>query len=119
MIDPMTQQRILVEILRERARQDEKWGEQHHPDVDPGSLHLDYRTHQASATSWKLINAYRVDKGALAWDGILLEEAYEAAGEEDTEKKIAELIQVAAVAVCWIEDLKSRDPEQLALFEVG
>lgn len=46
-------------------------------------------------------------KGRHKWSNILLEEAYEAITEKDKEDQIAELVQVAAVCVAWIEDLRS------------
>lgn len=119
--DPMVQQRILVEVLRERSKQDEKWGEQHHPDLPPDCAGAAAIAHGMKAADWKRRNDERVQSGTLAWDGILLEEAFEAAEETNEEKKLKELVQVAAVAVCWIEDILSRratQPTQLALFEV-
>lgn len=107
---------ILVDILKERDAQDDRWGEQNHPDVaHPASV----ACHQEKASDWKYRNERRVRSGKLSWDGILLEEAFEAAGETDPERLIAELIQVAAVAVAWIEAIKRRTPQavQLALFE--
>jgi hypothetical protein len=45
-----------------------------------------------------------------SWLTILLEEVFEAAGEEDISRLRTELVQVAAVAVAWIEDIDSRLP---------
>lgn len=96
---------ILREVEKERARQDEKWGEQHHlDDAGPKSREL----FTVLANNWKKENAQRVQSDRLSWDGILAEEVYEALSEEDPDKKIEELVQVAAVAVVWIEDLISR-----------
>ena len=53
-------------------------------------------------------NDERVERGSLAWDGILLEEVYEAFAEEDPIKLRSELVQVAAVAVQWIAAIDRR-----------
>lgn len=109
-------QRILVDILKERDAQDIKWGEQNHPDTSHGHR-VHYNSHLQIAEDWKFRNKHRAQQGTVAWDGILLEEAYEACGETDLERKVAELIQVAAVAVAWVEAIQRRQVgEQLALF---
>lgn len=100
-------QAVTHEIRRERHRQDEQWGEQNHPDdarfIEVGAEYVLF------ADYWKEINANRVRADDLAWDGILLEEVYEALAEiGDDEKLRAELIQVAAVAVAWVEAIDRR-----------
>lgn len=70
---------VLNEISKERAEQDTKWGEQNHSD--------------------------------LKWNAILLEEIGEVAKSilENGEVSETELIQVAAVAVAWVECYHRRD----------
>lgn len=108
--------RVLNEIGTERYRQDEKWGEQNHPDIyeDSASRRLYY---ESMARHWKAKNDARVEaqnaKGTpkdrnAGWDGILLEEVFEALAEEDPVRLRAELIQVAAVATNWIESIDRR-----------
>ncbi len=54
-------------------------------------------------------HAERAAKGGyLTWAHILTEEFYEAMAEEDQARLRAELIQVAAVAVAWIEQIDRR-----------
>lgn len=73
---------IIDAIHAERARQDQKWGEQRH--------------------------------ASEPWIAILTEEVGEVAQEvlnvffegTNTEKLKKELVQVAAVAVCWLETLE-------------
>ena len=73
---------VLYEVQNERAKQDHKWGPQHH----------------VANERWGLIL------------GEEFGEACEAAlMEVDTELR-KELIQVAAVAVNWIESIDSRQP---------
>lgn len=101
---------LLKEVERERARQDEKWGEQHHPDYSGNGHMVDEHisNYAYTADDFKNYNARMVDVDKLGWDTILLEEVYEALSELNPNKRIEELIQVAAVAVVWIEDLISR-----------
>lgn len=113
---------VLSDVATERRGQDARWGEQNHPDVHasrgeaifPGTMrNVFYR----QAESWKATNEARVRRGVLSWDGILLEEVYEAlteAAEGDDARLYAELVQVAAVATCWAEAVKRRkenDPD--------
>lgn len=107
MSDPTTE--ILNEVHRERARQDQRWGEQNHHDVDPVSGDVLHANAGLRAANWKRVNDYRAEAGRLDWYGVLLEEVYEALAESDPERLIEELTQVAAVAVCWIECIKRRE----------
>lgn len=101
--------RVLDEVADERVSQDAKWGEQNHPDVPTDDPTEWVRGHYASqADVWKVINDNRVKDGTLTWDGILLEEVYEALAETDPALMRAELVQVAAVAVAWIEAIDRR-----------
>lgn len=113
MIEKVSEQTpdVLQEIDAERVSQDVKWGVQSHP------MHFfgeDVRYYADMAESWKRSNAARVreatklgrPKGAnCAWDGILLEEVFEALAETDPAAQRVELIQVAAVAVAMIEHI--------------
>lgn len=111
-------QSVLAEVHFERIKQDEKWGEQNHQFYSPtGSLHT-AKHYAGRADNWKRINATRVEKfNAMgrpkdrncAWDGILLEEVYEALGGSTEEELRAELVQVAAVAVAMIECIDRRN----------
>ncbi|MGW3992175.1 hypothetical protein ACWEF6_01680 [Amycolatopsis sp. NPDC004772] len=93
---------------REMDRQDALWGEQNHPDIG-GELPGDWsRLYAGNADRWKALNAERVHYGQLGWDGILLEEVYEALGEADETKMREELIQVAAVALQWAGAIRRR-----------
>lgn len=104
---PDPRQAILGEVIDETDRQDKKWGEQNHPDVRPGSSAV--RGHYAAvADLWKAANAERARSGAISWDGILLEEVYEAFAEEDPVKLRAELVQSAAVIVQSIAAIDRR-----------
>lgn len=103
---------VAREVLQERSQQDARWGEQNHPDLSNYSATAqDARIYADKAEIWKGVNGNRVQAGRLSWDGILLEEVYEAleqAGKGDLGQLRQELIQVAAVATCWVEALDRR-----------
>lgn len=96
----------LADVAQEQARQLRLWGEQNHQDY--GSVD-DMRCFGASAEWWKVVNAARVELDSITWDGILLEEVFEALSCEDVNSLREELAQVAAVAVSWIEAIDRRD----------
>lgn len=117
---------IAAEIDEERARQDKKFGQQDWPDIDPRDIAVATRGYWASrAKIWRDVNAERAEPSTgprclgdqpephihTAWDGILLEEVYEALAESDPAKLRAELIQVAAVAVAWVQAIDRRGEE--------
>lgn len=120
---PTFLERVEREIREERDRQDATWGEQNHPDYDPHDIpEVTRNLYAFRAERWKEINAQRAAQGGCevsgrsepiggpctAWDGVLLEEVYEALAEDDPAKLRAELIQVAAVAQQWIEAIDRR-----------
>ncbi len=97
---------ILQAIHDERERQDQKWGEQNHPDFD-----LKHFARIAKAE----VCRERCDTAAMSshcsWDLILLEEvaeAVDAAHAGEVRDLREELLQVAAVAVSWIEAIDRR-----------
>lgn len=91
----------LEDIFNERQRQLSKWGIQSHPD-GTGAF-------KPERTRFRELTDERTEKGQLLWWHILLEEVYEALAEEDTDALREELVQVAAVAVAWIEDIDRRE----------
>jgi hypothetical protein len=93
---------VLGDVLTERERQDEEWGEQNHPDGTggPGTGHVRTAGRRACDVATSL--------GNLTWRHILHEEVVEAFAERDPEKLRAELVQVAAVAAAWIEAIDRR-----------
>lgn len=91
---------LLVATELEMARQNEKWGEQNHPLMPKDTVRPTFQSIYATyADQWKKMNADRAEYDRLGWDGILLEEVYEALSDTDVDNQIAELIQVAAVAL--------------------
>jgi hypothetical protein len=92
---------VLAEVAAERARQNAKWGQQDHPDgtARPGDR---FQAEMAR----EICQANNRDQDN--WRDILTEEVHEAYAELDPVKLRAELIQVAAVAVAWIEAIDRR-----------
>jgi hypothetical protein len=99
---------ILIEIQQERTRQDQKWGEQNHPDgtgpdeilLGMSSYDYEYLTKMA-----KEATDTHAAEGTCTFADILLEEVFEALAEKDQDKLRKELIQVAAVAAQWAQKI--------------
>jgi hypothetical protein len=124
---------VLHGVALERQRQDKKWDEQNHRDGTgddrlllrgahvPGSgqgEHAMRPTYGTLAYVARLACQAAHRKGDDAWDLVLLEEVFEAMAEDDPVTLRAELIQVAAVAVNWIECIDRRTAkEELATRE--
>jgi len=114
--------RVLTDIRKERVAQDERWGEQNHPDAAEQRWNLSYPSlarpeerreqFRLVAEAWKARNAQAVEDGTLDWAGILAEEVFEALAESDPALLRAELVQVAAVAVCQIEHIDRREAKK-------
>lgn len=94
--------KILSEVAQECDRQDEKWGEQNHPDGTGGI------TSVVLANNAKAFTDRAGESGDLTWRDILNEEVLEAFAEDNPVKLRAELIQVAAVATHWAEAIDRR-----------
>lgn len=99
---------ILAEVRRERERQDLKWGQQNHPDGTGGQFKSAHVRFIREACE----RAFAEGRGT--WWHVLQEEVAEAFGEESPDKLRAELVQLAAVAVAWIECLDRRTASQRA-----
>ncbi|MEU8195273.1 hypothetical protein AB0C10_15980 [Microbispora amethystogenes] len=97
---------ITREITLERMRQHNKFGLQQHPDGTGGE------TFANMAKVLKDVVAEAAANGTLTWQLILMEEIYEALAETDPAKLGTELVQVAAVCVAWVEDLRTRPVQE-------
>lgn len=100
---------VLGEVALERVTQDATWGEQNHPN-GTGEEYADL------AERARTICDMAHQEGVGTWSQILLEETLEACAEADPRKLRSELVQVAAVAVAWIEaiDRKAAREEECA-----
>lgn len=110
--------KVLREIAEERARQDAKWGEQNHPNgtgehTTPvaeivrgkGNAIVNYHYALGLAYQAKTATDQHAKEGTVTYADILLEEVFEALAESDPAALRAELVQVAAVAVAWVEKI--------------
>lgn len=93
---------VLDEVREERARQHAKWGLQTHRDGTGGA------SEQLAAAVAKAVCDAALRAKDCTWALILNEEVREAFAETDAAKLRAELIQVAAVAVQWVEAIDRR-----------
>lgn len=89
-------------LVAERLRQNAKWGEQNHPD-GTGSP---YSTIDANYYRMRCDTAFAEGRGT--WAHILQEEVAEAIAETAPDKLTAELIQVAAVVLAWVEAVQRK-----------
>lgn len=113
----VTTDRVLQEVLAERARQDERWGEQNHPvhdPEDPAGVFLLGRSYAALEQEAKA----RFAAGRRSWALVELEEVFEALSAKTPEEARAEFIQVAAVAVAAVESI-DRQAEKEASDDAG
>lgn len=88
---------VLGEVADERRRQDEKWGQQNH------GWKTGTPNQQRLADAARTACERHFAAGDGGWQDILMEEFFEALGESDTVKLREELLQLAAVAVAWVE----------------
>lgn len=95
----------LLSVVGERLRQSEMWGVQKHPD-GTGSPAVARMAMQLQIACDAGLHA---DPPTVTWADILLEEVAEALAEREPSKLRAELVQVAAVVVQWIEGLDARE----------
>ena len=107
---------VLREVRGERYRQHAKWGEQNDPDGTGQAITLPRVSSTAEVAIWaKGRTDALMARGACTYEAILTEEWAEALAESDPAQLRTELIQVAAVAVAWVEAIDRRaqsgDPE--------
>lgn len=112
--------RALDDVAEERRRQNEKWGEQNHPDGTGDDVALlrgralpKPHEHVAVTMGTLAYTARQVTDeaaaaGRVTWADILLEEVGEALAERDPAALRRELVQVAAVCTQWAEAIDRR-----------
>ena len=108
--DPSLTEGVLTDVGEERERQETKWGTQHHPDGTKDEQFSRAVRDRAIAECGR-----KAAMGQVTWKDILMEEVLEAFAEDDIAMLRDELVQVAAVAVAWIEDIESRDHWRLSV----
>lgn len=97
---------VLEQVAQERLRQHDKFGEQNWTDYGPDNpVPL---VSEAEVTEAREMCQKAADAGVVSWDLILYEELAEAFAETEPDRLRAELLQVAAVVVAWIEAIDRR-----------
>lgn len=94
---------VCTEVHHERQNQHAKWGEQNHPDGTGAPADVA----QAQAMRDRCDQSHA--NGTGTWADILVEEVAEALAESDPAALRTELVQVAAVAVAWVEAIDRRE----------
>ena len=95
-------ERVLLEVARERGRQQAKWGQQDHPSAFTTYMCWPYGMDSEDVKRY-VDNSDHM--GIADYAGILAEEFAEALDAETIEHVREELVQVAAVAVAAIESI--------------
>ena len=95
--------RIVQDVREERGRQDLQFGRQLHPN----GTNVKYKPLADSAR-----NATRKADadGQQTWFNIAREEFWESMAETDPKRLRAELIQLIAVGVAWVEAIDEQNP---------
>lgn len=115
--DPVAAHDVLMSVLEERRRQHELFGEQNLPDgTGPNqqvwlSDEAGWVKHSEALEETRTTFAANEQRQCLSWADVLAEEFWEALCETDPKKLRTELLQVAAVAVAWVEHLDRRAKE--------
>lgn len=100
---PITTVVVLRDIADERDRQNQLFPDQQIPDGTQSIVM------SGIANIIKEMNSRLDERGHLTWRDVLAEEVAEAFSEEDVDALRKELVQVAAVAARWIEDIDRRE----------
>jgi hypothetical protein len=113
--------KVLLEVREERARQFERYGSNAdlQDGTGPDAPWLGQELDPSERLTAKELEAhFRSDyvaheqlTGAPTWMHLIREEVAEAFMEKDPVRLRAELLQVAALAVSWVEKLDTREPQ--------
>ena len=108
----MLTESVLMDVLAERRRQSQLHGVQTLPDGtgDPAS--------RITRDVAQMLCDKATASGRLTWRDILREEVMEAFAESERDKLRVELVQIAAVAVQWVEAI-DRESEKHLQHEAG
>lgn len=104
-----SQYRILMEVAAERTAQDQKFIDHVPFNFPNGTGTSPLYAESANIAKKQCKVAFEEDRGT--WRHLMIEETCEAFAESDPDKLRTELIQVAAVAVAWIECLDRKTIE--------
>lgn len=102
---------LLGKVGQEMQRQQDKWGEQNHPSwlLDDVFMICEEHGIELSTDMAKGLCDERLDASVCSWQDILNEEVLEARDEAINDNQEAlkeELIQIAAVALSWVQSIE-------------
>jgi len=101
--------RVLSDIVTERARQIAVWGDQRHPDgTGPEMVWSFTGPAEFVRNVAQAISKSKAADGHVTWLDILLEEVAEAFAESDLALLRTELVQAAAIIANWVHDIDRR-----------
>lgn len=118
---------VLDGVFDERVRQEAKWGQQNHPSFSSEVRYYDHElrarfygidlTEQKAKANCEGLHA----RGEGDYASILVEEVVEALCAASIKELREELIQVAAVAVAWVESIDRNElkPELAVVRQLG
>lgn len=100
---------IIEKIIKERKRQDEKWGIQDHPSITEieGVNLSEYYDIPSMLEAQKTCDQQSENK-ELTWTDILLEEFCEVVEAPNEELRKTELVEVISVAIAWYESIERK-----------
>lgn len=104
----LTPKTVFDEVKAELARAQAKFPDEHLPNF-PERMDWDHAAAERDQAQELTDRCHA--SGVVTWWHVLREEIYEAFAESDPAKLRAELVQVAAMAIRWIEDLESAPVE--------
>jgi len=110
---------LLRDIVLERGNQINKWGDRSHPSapwyrdgIDENSASVERQIAGSMHRAAKMDCARAYHAGMLTWWHIAWEELSEALDADSERERRAELVQLAAVCVAWIEDIDKKADAQ-------
>lgn len=109
LLDPLATIETAMDVIGERSRQDRQWGAANHPSLPAGVRHACAFFGIPTADAMRLMCQDAFRRGTGSYAHVLLEEVAEAIEDANEPAKLrAELVQVAAVAMKWIEAIDRR-----------
>lgn len=103
--------KVYQEVKIERERQDKKFGESNHPSINesiPRKFRNQFYGIPTEEESRDKCESNHLNK-SVTWADILIEEVAEVVNAKDERDRREELIQVAAVALAWVESIDRKE----------
>lgn len=109
LLDPMASIETAIDVLRERAQQDQRWGVCDHRDLPANVTHPSAYLGIPTADRARTMCQESFRRGLGCWGVVFAEEVCEAVEAIGNDADLrAELVQVAAVCQKWVEAIDRR-----------